>query len=192
HYVDREYYKKFLDDTYLKRSAEFVANNFPHAFSVLTSERVESLGQLKEKIPQLGTFKSINEKNYQRYLMVDEKFLPAYDNQWIEQFRDFKNKNLAIHTCLGIKGLEIIKKINEALPSKVSLQFLYCFNSSEMDDSRFEHYLSEIFSSGRMLGIEIVRYREMGPSKKNSYLILCVRTKKFHISDLKLGKKIIS
>lgn len=170
HYVDHGYYKKFLEDTYLQRSAEFVANNFPHAFSVLASERVESLEQLKEKIPQLGTFKSYNETNYQRYLMVDEKFLPAYDNQWIEQFRGFKNKNLAIYTCLGIRGLEIIKKINEVLPSKVSLQFLYCCNSSQMDDSRFEHYLSEIFSSGRMLGIEIVRYREMGPSQKKFLL----------------------
>jgi|GEM_PF-4132779 len=170
HYVDHEYYKKFQEDTYLTRSAEFVANYFPHAFSAHGWERVESLEQLKEKIPQLGTFKSIDETNYQRYLMVDEKFFPVYDNQWIEQFRDFKNKNLAIHTCLGIRGLEVIKKINEILLSKVSLQFFYCCNSSEMDDPRFEHYLSEIFSSGRMLGIEIVRYREMGPSQKKFVL----------------------
>jgi hypothetical protein len=177
-YVENGYYKKFLEDTYIERSAEFAANIFSYPCEYFGKNCISDLNDLKTKINILGRIYYASEKGYLNYLFINEKFVEKHDDERIKQFQHFKGSQLPVFVSCGTAGLEVVAKINQVLPSKVALQLSTCYVDQQDHEEELCKNLSALFSSGRPLGLEFYHYSLMPHSAQKLILEAMCEPKK--------------
>jgi len=177
-YVENGYYKKFLEDTYIERSAEFAANIFSYPCEYSGKNCISDLNDLKTKINILGEIYYGSEKGYMNYLCINDKFVEKHDDEWIKQFQNFKGSQLPLFVSCGTAGLEVVAKINQVLPPKVALQLSTCYVDEQDHEEELCKNLSALFSSGRPLGLELYHYSLMPNSAQKLILEAMCEPKK--------------
>jgi hypothetical protein len=170
HYVENGYYKKFLEDSYIERSNEFVTNVFSYPCDYFGKNYISDLDDLKKKINILGRIFNRSENGYINYLCINAKFVAEYDDEWIKQFQCFKGSHLPVAVSCGTAGLEVVAKINQVLPPKVALQLSVGYVGERDHEEKLCEILSVLFSSGRPLGLEFYYYLLMPHSARKLVL----------------------